>query len=432
MTAACPSCGGHHENPLEELWLQAGALERLGRFVADKGWRRLLVVADANTAEVLGDQVASALAAGGHDVARLVFPQRTGLLADETALAEVRAALVAGQADAAVAVGAGTLSDITRYATFLEGRPWCSVPTAASMDGYASNVAAMQFDGVKVTFVAQAPAGIFAEPAIVAAAPREMTLWGLGDLLGKASASFDWRLAHGVTRERYCAIVEAGVLEPLRCCIAQVASLLAGEEASLQVLLGGLVASGVAMAKLGNSRPASGCEHHCSHFWDLLAYRGFRTHGPHGLQVGYATGFVTQLQAACIEGLGGSLRFVPGGAAPGQARWTGEGSLALEQVREEKAGEFASYARSWPPPPGDLAVLAASLSEAAGLFAPVADALRRAGVPAEVGFLGVDDAALRATLRYANRMRNRFTVLDLLESQGRLEGAIEALAARPA
>lgn len=431
MTPACPSCGGYHENPLEELWLSARALERLGEFVGGKGWRRLLVVADANTAEVLGDQVAATLAAGGHDVARLVFPQRAGLLADETALAEVRAALAAGPADAAVAVGAGTLSDITRYATYLEGRPWCSVPTAASMDGYASSVAAMQFTGVKVTLAAQAPAGIFAEPTVLAAAPREMTIWGLGDLLGKASASFDWRLGHGVTGERYCAIVEARVLEPLRRCIAQVAAILAGDETSLQVLLDGLVASGVAMTMLGNSRPASGCEHHCSHFWDLLAYRGLREHGPHGLQVGYATGFATQLQAACIEGLPGPLCRVPGRVAPGEARWLGQGSTSLEQVRRDKARDFASYTRSWPPAPDDLADLAASLGEAAELFAPVTEALRRVGVPGEAGFLGVDDATMRATLRYANRLRNRFTVLDLLESQGRLESSIESLAARP-
>ena len=42
------------------------------------------------------------------------------------------------------------------------------------------------------------------------------------------------------------------------------------------------------MAMMENSRPCSGSEHHCSHYWDLLAYRGERPHGSHGIQVGYA------------------------------------------------------------------------------------------------------------------------------------------------
>jgi glycerol-1-phosphate dehydrogenase [NAD(P)+] len=426
-SAPCTACAGRHESPLEALWLGAGAIGRLGEHLGANGWLRILVVADANTAEVLGDEVASSLGAAGHQVTRLVFPQRHGLLADEAALAEVRAALASAPAEAAVAVGSGTLNDLTRYASFLERRPWCSVPTAASMDGYASGVAAMQFGGVKVSYPARAPSGIFAEPAVVAAAPREMAVWGLGDLLGKASASFDWRLGHGVTGERFCPEIESRVLGPLRRCTEQVEGVLAGDEASLQVLLGGLVESGVAMAMLGSSRPASGAEHHCSHLWDLLAFRGLREHAPHGLQVGYATGFVTQLQAGSLQGLAAPLGLAPGTEVPGEERWLGEGSAALASVRHEKAREFAAYAPCWPPAPAALAELSASLAVPAALFGPVAGALRRAGIPGTPGFLGIDGAALRATLRLANRLRNRFTVLDLLESQGRLEEAIEAL-----
>ena len=56
------------------------------------------------------------------------------------------------------------------------------------MDGYASSVAAMQVDGVKVTYPARAPGAIFADPRVCAAAPAELTRAGIGDLLGKATA----------------------------------------------------------------------------------------------------------------------------------------------------------------------------------------------------------------------------------------------------
>ena len=92
-------------------------------------------------------------------------------------------------------MGSGVITDITRYAAHLEDRDFVSVPTAASMDGYASGVAAMEFGGVKVTYPARAPLAIFADPAVLAAAPAELTRSGLGDLLGKATARIDWLAA---------------------------------------------------------------------------------------------------------------------------------------------------------------------------------------------------------------------------------------------
>ena len=82
-----------------------------------------------------------------------------------TRAAQVRARLRGGL----VAVGSGTLTDIVRYAAHSAGCDFVSVPTAASMDGYASSVAALERDGVKLTLPARAPAAIFADPRIAAA-----------------------------------------------------------------------------------------------------------------------------------------------------------------------------------------------------------------------------------------------------------------------
>ena len=51
---------------------------------------------------------------------------------------------------------------------------------------------------------------------------------------------------------------------------------------------------------------------------------------------------------------------------------------------------------------------------------------RRARIPAEPGFLGLDRATLETTFRVANRIRARYTVLDFLEGQDRLGEAVEA------
>ncbi|HUZ21231.1 MAG TPA: sn-glycerol-1-phosphate dehydrogenase [Acidimicrobiales bacterium] len=432
----CPACGLDHEVPVEEVVVGLEALERLGAYVDQKHWRRLLLVDDANTAEALGDRLAEELGAAGHLVTRLSFRERSGLLADEGAVAAARARLGADGPDGVLAVGSGVINDVTRYATFLEGRPYVSVPTAASMDGYASNVAAMQFDGVKVSHAAHTPLAVFADLGVVAGAPPEMTVWGLGDLLGKACARFDWALASGLLGEVFCPVVEARVLGPLGFCTSHAAEVRAGRPDAVGELVRGLVESGIAMAMMGSSRPASGCEHHASHFWDLLAFRGLRPHGPHGLQVGYATHFAMALQrraAALVPGAGPPVEAGAAGRSDDAEarRWFGAQLDALEAVRREKAEILARGLPAWPRDPAVLGALAARLAGVASGFDQVSGALADSGIPATPGFLGLDGATLRATFRFANRLRARYTTLDLLEGLGSLDASVEEILPGP-
>jgi hypothetical protein len=62
-----------------------------------------------------------------------------------------------------------------------------------------------------------------------------------------------------------------------------------------------------------------------------------------------------------------------------------------------------------------------------GVFPLIAEALSVARIPSEPGFLDLDASTLKATFRWANRIRARYTVLDFLEGQGRLDEAIDAV-----
>jgi len=426
--APCPSCGLEHTVTVEKVVVGRDARDQLGTFLDARRWRRVLVVDDANTAEVLGDDLSADLSAAGHEVSGQSFAARRGLLADEDAVGTVRDAIAAGRPEVVLAVGSGVLNDVARYATFLDSVPYVAVPTAPSMDGYASTMAAMQFDGVKVTLPTHAPIGIFADIAILAAAPAEMIISGFGDLAGKAAARFDWELAAGVAGEVFCEIVAERVARPLAACLADVAALLAGEESAVVALTTGLVESGLAMAMIGSSRPASGCEHHASHFLDLLAYRGLREHAPHGLQVAYATGFALSIQRSALAHLGDALvRPAGGGGGPDERQWFGEQYLALGPVRDEKQVWFAEHCDGWPSGPEHVAAVRGRLEHVVSRFDTVAHALADAGIPSAAGYLGVDGAMLRATFRYANRLRSRFTALDLLECQQRLDSVLDAV-----
>ena len=71
--------------------------------------------------------------------------------------------------DLILAVGAGTIHDISRYVAFQYKIPFISVPTAASVDGFVSTVAAMTWNGLKKTVPAAPPIAVYADSNIFAA-----------------------------------------------------------------------------------------------------------------------------------------------------------------------------------------------------------------------------------------------------------------------
>lgn len=413
--------------PQIEVVLADDAVERLAVWLPAAA----LVVMDANTREAAGDRVLGELRGAGIDAEPLAFEQRSGLDATPEAVERVRERLRGGRLP--VAVGAGVITDVVRYAAHLLDRDFISVPTAASMDGYASSVAPLMLDGVKVTYPARTPRAIFADPRVVAAAPAELTRAGIGDLLGKATARVDWLAAHLLYGEPLSPAAAARMLDALAFATANVESVMAGELSATVGLLEGLIESGIAMALVGSSRPASGCEHHASHFWDLLASRGLRGHAPHGLQVGYATRFAMWLQRFAFDGGVQSLRrpVVPDMLDSEALEWLGGATPKIVAAVEGKRGFVSDLAR-WPQSPAAWEAVRSELALALELFDDVERALTLARIPGEPGYLEIDERALRATFRYSNRLRARYTTVDFLEGQGMLEQAIEAMLDAPA
>src|SRR5665213_1841894 len=424
------SCGSLHPIDIEMVVISDTAIDELVSYGERHSWSRPFVVMDANTEEVLGGEVIEALRGRSMLPESLSFPERSGLLADAKSVERLEDALRSSTPDAVIAVGSGVVTDVTRFVTHRLGSEFVSVPTAASMDGYASSVAAMQFDGMKTTSSAIAPSAIFADPRVIARAPREMTRSGIGDLLGKASAHIDWHLSHGLWAEPLCEVVERRVADPMVHVASHVREILEQSPEGVEQLLRGLVESGIAMTMVGSSRPASGCEHHASHFWDLQASLGRQLHAPHGLQVGYATHFALRLQEWALAGDHIGVPTLPRAPEPesDEARsWFAGHLLEVEAVMEEKQSFSSSHEKAWPrSAPSWAAVLAGT--EGARSVAPLVHAaLHAAEIPDTPGFLDLDAEMLSATFRFANRIRARYTVIDFLEGQGLLDEGVASV-----
>ncbi len=417
----CP-CGRTHRVALADVRLGAGALASVPDLVAAHTPRGpLLLVADPDTYDAAGERVAALLRAAGRTVALALTPRAPH--ADDRAIAALTPALACGPARV-VAVGAGTINDLGKVLAREAGVPLLTVGTAASMNGYASAIAALTIDGLKVTRPAPAADLLVLDLDVLARAPLRLARAGLGDLCSKPVSGADWVLAHHLVDEALCPTALALADDAVARARAQAAGIGAAEPGALAALVEALVLSGLSMAIAGASSPASGGEHLFSHDLDIGAAALGRAPFLHGEQVAVGTLASLALYARLLAG----DALAAGGPAPpdddDDAIRAGHAHLdsrALEAVlrearakRARRPGREERRARLARDGARIRAALEAQLAGAAGL----AGDLARAGVPCTLGEIGVDRARGAHVLRTARHIRDRYTVLDLAADLG--------------
>ena len=283
-------CGKTHTLITDTVYIGDNAAQPLGEDIRRRGFVHGAVIADTNTAPIAGAALADALS-----LPLLTLPGDAH--ATEVVCADLQN-MLAALPDAPqfyIACGSGSLHDIVRYTACENDLPFYSYPTAASVDGFVSGIAAMTIRGTKVSYPSRSPIALYADPAVFANAPERLTASGVGDLLGKYICLADWRIARALTGEEICPALmelENAVIDELEAVIAGAGDDIraAGDAHTAYVcrVMEGLVLSGLAIQLNGNSRPASGAEHHLSHFWEMARINE-DIPALHGEQVGIAS-----------------------------------------------------------------------------------------------------------------------------------------------
>ena len=282
----CP-CGKRHSVGIRKILMESGCLERLPEVLAELGASRVYLLADNNTYEAAGLRATELLTAAKLPWHGRVFQTEKPLVPDEYAVGSALAAMEPGD-DLILAVGSGTLNDTARILSARTGVPYVIAATAPSMDGFASTVSPLILDGHKITKPAVYPAAIVADPSVLKEAPMPMLTAGFGDIIGKYTALADWRLARDLNGEYYCEQSVALMEKAVEKCADNAAGLRERDETAVRYVTEALVLSGIAMGLVGNSRPASGAEHHFAHYWEVDALRHKEEHALHGNAVGVA------------------------------------------------------------------------------------------------------------------------------------------------
>lgn len=426
------SCGKHHYAALKYVSVGKDSVTDLPRILEGLGKKHPYLISDPITYQIAGGKCMEILKAAGiqgtiHQLQHTEF--------DEATVGELLINKPADR-DIAVAVGSGAINDMTRFFSFRLGIPFMTVATAAPMDGFASSIAAIQVNNLKTTFDAQTPLAIIGDTEMLKGAPYKMIAAGLGDLLGKSTCLCDWKLAHIITGEHIC----GNVVELVEDCVANVLAMAPGAKERDPEVLGrimeGLVLSGVAMSLYGNSRPASGCEHHMSHYWETIFGQKQLRAAPHGTQVGVGTVMILK---AVEQFLAKGVDFDAArksAAAYDEAAWEASimaaygpaapGVIEMEK-KSQKNETSARLARIDAMEKNWSAI--ESLLKSLPSSAYVMELLEGLGSPSLPAQIDVDKALLKDTFLYCKEIRARYTILQMLWDLGVLEETADAVIA---
>lgn len=284
------SCGKTHCCDIEYVYIERGAISRLKMLCEQK--EKILIVADENTYSAAGEKVENILS--DKMVKKVIFSGKTVLIPNETAIERVREDL--DGVDLILAVGSGVIQDLCKYVSFFAKIPYMVVATAPSMDGYASDGAAMILNGMKETVKAGLPRAIVADTDVLKDAPIEMIKAGYGDIIGKFSALCDWKLSVAVNGEYFCQYIYDTTYQMIKNTLNTAKGLLQRDEESIKSLMEALTIVGIMMSFAGSSRPASGSEHHLSHFFEIVGIVNDEPYFSHGIDVAYSTVITAQIK----------------------------------------------------------------------------------------------------------------------------------------
>ena len=383
------SCGNHHnEIPIERIVAENGALNKVASFLAEKSFTCPKIVADISTMNAAGARLTELLTAAGLEVTSCeVTPDENGdVVADEKALVQVL--LETGKKnDVMVAVGSGTIHDITRFCSATLNIPFISIPTAPSVDGFTSLGAPLIVRGVKKTFQMTSPIAVFADINVLKKAPKEMIAAGVGDMIAKYTSLADWKFERYIADAPYCELSAELTQLALDECVTSIEKIAKAEDEGITILIESLIKSGIAMLVFGQSHPASGGEHHLSHYWEMDLLKNNRPQVLHGAKVGVTTILLSSIyKREFLNELDNILR---------NDTIQEKHDKVLENLRVNK-DKIDVIIQAIPDPESTIRLM------------------QNLGGPVLPNELGISESLVNDSLKQAHHLRDRYTVLKFL------------------
>ncbi len=289
------SCKNEHNCEIKHVFVENGAISKLKELT--HGFNNILIVLDQNTFNFAGEACKNALQ--GKNVSWKIFESNKPIIPNEETVESVKLEL--NKIDLIIGVGSGVIQDVCKFVSYDKKLPYFIIPTAPSMDGYASSTAIMTFNGVKTSISCKPPMAIVADVSLLKNAPFKMIQSGYGDIIGKFSALNDWLLAKLIINEYFCPFIYRLTNKTLKKVAKLTKKLKERDDIAIKTLMEALIVTGICMSFMGNSRSASGSEHLLSHFFETVGMNYNEPYLPHGINVAYSTYHTCKMRQTIIN-----------------------------------------------------------------------------------------------------------------------------------
>jgi len=280
--------------------------------------KKVSLIAGTNVQKILKKKIEKAL-----KTKKIQFIWHTSINNQIKSLNQIQKDVKKDNSDLIAGIGGGRSVDTAKLISYNLGKPFVSVPTAASHDGMASPFVSVKSDKPH-SIVATSPMGVFVDIDIIKKAPTKLLASGCGDLIANITAVRDWQLGHKKKKEYYgryaadLALMSAEI-------VMENSSKFAKKGLDVRVIVEGLISAGVASCIAGSSRPCSGGEHLVAHALDKLA-PGI---GLHGEKCGLGAIMIAKLQGKDWKKIVSTLKNV---GAPTTAKQIGLNSDVVIQA----------------------------------------------------------------------------------------------------
>lgn len=421
-------CGNVHVMSTEYVVVEEDAIYKLPEIIEKLGYKNILVISDTNTYKVAGSNVNESLAKNKLNIKNFIFDtSKNNLVPNEEAVGKILIHAEKGL-EVIIAIGTGTLNDLAKFVSYKLGIPSMVVATAPSMDGFASTGAALIIGKLKITYVTDCPKAIIGDVNILKDAPMDMIVAGFGDIIGKYSAICDWKLSQLINEEYFCEVSCKMVQNSLKKCIENTLGIKSRDKTAIKNLMDALVLTGIAMSYVGNSRPASGAEHHMSHYFEMMFQFDGKEPVLHGVKVGISTVITMKLRELFAASIINFDEAIIKAENFDQNQWkkgveknylsAAKGIIEINEKDQinsiEKRVERIKFTRENLDTILEIIKDVPSAEEIIGI-------LKSVGAPYAPKQVGIDEKTLIDGIRMAKEVRTRYTILNLLSDIGVLD-----------
>lgn len=338
-----------------------------------------------------------------------------------------------------VALGSGTVTDVTKHAVFLldEPLPLVFVATANTMVAYTARMAVIAKHGVKRTRKSRLSDALIMDTTVLRDAPPESGLAGIGDAAAMYVSFGDWWLGRRFGLGRFLQASWDLITDVREHLLPYARRMADRTPEGLEVQSRLMVLCGLTATIANESAPLSGYEHVTSHMLDMSAEHFARPVGTHGAQVGMAVlpcsiAFNLLIDELDPETVDVDACYPSPDAMEARVRETFQELDPSGKMGEECWSDYSTKLRGWrdarPEFESFLAGWPAERERLRGLVPPAEEcvrALATAGLPLRFEDLPTPIPEEQARWAFANAhlMRNRFSSADLLHFLGWFDDA---------